>query len=88
MCLPHHDAIIRTGGRSLSCSMNKGDMILVYKILHEFLEGVQWRDFFQMADTSRLRGHSLKLAAANVIVATRTVLQHSLAFYVVFRGRE
>ncbi len=27
----------------------------------DFLEGVQWRDFFQMADTSRLRGHSLKL---------------------------
>ncbi len=41
--------------------MNKGDMILVYKILHLYLEGVQWRDFFQMADTSRLRGHSLKL---------------------------
>ncbi len=32
--------------------MNKGDMILVYKILS---------DFFQMTDTSRLRGHSLKL---------------------------
>ncbi len=41
--------------------MNKGDMILVYKILHGSLEGIQWRDFFQMADTSRLRGHSLKL---------------------------
>ncbi len=41
--------------------MNKGDMILVYKILHGSLEGVQWRDFFQTADTSRLRGHSLKL---------------------------
>ncbi len=26
-----------------------------------FLEGVQWRNFFQMADTSRLRGHPLKL---------------------------
>ncbi len=37
---------------SLSCRMNKGDMILVYKILHGSLEGVQWRDFFQMADTS------------------------------------
>ncbi len=36
-------------------------MILVYKILHGYLEGIQWRDFFQMADTSRLRGHSLKL---------------------------
>ncbi len=46
---------------SLSCRMNKGDMILVYKILHGSLEGIQWRDFFQMADTSRLRGHSLKL---------------------------
>ncbi len=36
-------------------------MILVYKILHVSLEGIQWRDFFQMADTSRLRGYSLKL---------------------------
>ncbi len=36
-------------------------MILVYKILHGSLQGVQWRDFFQMADTSRRRGHSLKL---------------------------
>ncbi len=36
-------------------------MILVYKILQGSLEGVQWRDFFQMAGTSRLRGHSLKL---------------------------
>ncbi len=33
----------------------------MHKILHGFLEGVQWRDFFQMADTSRLRGHSQKL---------------------------
>ncbi len=46
---------------SLSCRMDKGDMILVYKILHGFLEGVQWQDFFQMADTSRMRGHPLKL---------------------------
>ncbi len=46
---------------SLSCRMDKGDMILVYKILHGFLEGVQWQNFFQMADTSRLRGHPLKL---------------------------
>ncbi len=30
-------------------------MILVYKILHGFLEGVQ------MADTSRMRGHSINL---------------------------
>ncbi len=36
-------------------------MILVYKILHGFLEGVQWQDFFQKSDTSRLRGHPLKL---------------------------
>ncbi len=36
-------------------------MILVYKILHGFLEGAQWQDFFQMTDTSRLRGHPLKL---------------------------
>ncbi len=49
---------------SLSCRMDKGDMMLVYKILHDFLEGVQWRDFFQMADSSRLRGHSLKLRKA------------------------
>ncbi len=41
--------------------MDKGDMILVYKILHGFLEGVQWQNFFQMADTSRLRGHPLNL---------------------------
>ncbi len=46
---------------SLSCRMDKGDMILVYKILHGFLKGVQWQDFFQMADTSRLRGYPLKL---------------------------
>ncbi len=31
----------------------KGDLILV-------LEGVQWQDVFQMADTSRRRGHPLK----------------------------
>ncbi len=41
--------------------VDKGDMILVYKILHGFLEGVKWQDFFQMAGTSRLRGHPLKL---------------------------
>ncbi len=41
--------------------MDKGDMVLAYKILHCFLEGVQWWNFFQMADTSRLRGHSMKL---------------------------
>ncbi len=41
--------------------MNKGDIILAYKILHGSLGGVQWRDFFQMTDTSRLRGRSLKL---------------------------
>ncbi len=35
--------------------MDKGDMIWLYKILHGFLEGLQWQDFFQMADTSRLR---------------------------------
>ncbi len=46
---------------SLSCRMDKEHMILVYKILHGFLEGVQWQDFFQMAGTSRLRGHPLKL---------------------------
>ncbi len=40
--------------------MNKGDMI-AYKIFHGSLEGVQWRDFFQMVDTSKLRGHSLKM---------------------------
>ncbi len=39
---------------SLSCRMNKGDMILVYKILHGSLKGVYWRHIFQMADTSRL----------------------------------
>ncbi len=31
---------------SLSCRINKGDIILVYKILHGSLEGIQWRDFF------------------------------------------
>ncbi len=46
---------------SLSCRIDKGDMILVFKILHGFLEHVQWCDVFQMADTTRLRGHSLKL---------------------------
>ncbi len=33
--------------------MDKGDMLLVYKIFHGFLEGVQWQNFFQMADTSK-----------------------------------
>ncbi len=28
---------------------------------NESHKGVQWQDFFQMADTSRLRGHPLKL---------------------------
>ncbi len=46
---------------SLSCRTDKGDMIFVSKILHGFLEGVQWQDFFQMADISGLRGHPLKL---------------------------
>ncbi len=46
---------------SLSCMMDKGDIILVYQILSGFLEGVQWRDFFQKADISRLRGRPLKL---------------------------
>ncbi len=46
---------------SLSCRMDRGDMILVYTILHGFLEGVQWQKFVQMADTSGLRGHPLKL---------------------------
>ncbi len=41
--------------------MDKGDMISVYKTLHGFLGGVQWQDFFQVADTSRLRGHPLNL---------------------------
>ncbi len=45
----------------LSCRMDKGEMILVYKILHGFLEGVQWQNFFQMADTSTLQGHPLEL---------------------------
>ncbi len=45
----------------LSCRMSKGEMILVYKILHGSLEGVQWLDFFQMGGPSRLRGHSVKL---------------------------
>ncbi len=44
---------------SLSCRVRKGDLILVYKIFHGFLEGVQWRNILQMADTSRLRGHPL-----------------------------
>ncbi len=41
--------------------MSMEDMIQVYKILHGSLEGVQCHDFFPMADTSRLLGHSLKL---------------------------
>ncbi len=36
-------------------------MIIVYKILHGFLEGVQWRNFFKMDDTFRLPGHPPKL---------------------------
>ncbi len=46
---------------SMFCRMDEEDIILVHKILHGFLEGVQWRNFFQMVDTSRLRGHPLKL---------------------------
>ncbi len=46
---------------SLSCRLNTGDMVMVFKILHGSLEGIQWCDFFQMADTSRLRGHFIKL---------------------------
>ncbi len=41
--------------------MDKGDLILVNNILLGFLVGVQCRNFFQMADTSKLRGHPLKL---------------------------
>ncbi len=41
--------------------MDKGDIILAYKILQCFLVGVQWRNFFKVADTSRQRGHTLKL---------------------------
>ncbi len=36
-------------------------MILVYEIDHGFMEGVPFQGFFQMADTSRLREHPLKL---------------------------
>ncbi len=36
-------------------------MIFVIKILRGVLECVHLRDFFQMADTSRLQGHSLEL---------------------------
>ncbi len=32
-----------------------------YNVLHDFLEGVQWRTFSKTADTPRVRGHSLKL---------------------------
>ncbi len=46
---------------SLSRRMEKGDMILGHIIFHGFLKGVQWQNFFQMADTSRLRGHPPKL---------------------------
>ncbi len=48
---------------SLFCRLGKRGMILVYKILHGFLEIVQWRDFFQMA-------------AATVTATERTVLAH------------
>ncbi len=36
-------------------------MILAYKILHGFMESIQWCGLLQMANTCRLRGHSLKL---------------------------
>ncbi len=45
--------------------MDNGDMILVYKIFHGFLEGVQWRGFFQMADTSE------KVRSAKVYLQTK-----------------
>ncbi len=45
---------------SSSCRMDKRDMILVYKIHHDFLEGVQRQNFFHDF-TFRLRIHPLKL---------------------------
>ncbi len=41
--------------------LHEGDTNLAYLILHGSLEDVQWCDFFQMADTPRLRGHSLNM---------------------------
>ncbi len=46
---------------SLSRRVVKEDKMLVNKSPHDLMEGVQWNDFFQVADTSRLRGHYLKL---------------------------
>ncbi len=39
----------------------KGKMSLVYKIRYDVLEGVQWYDVLQAANTSKLCGHCLKL---------------------------
>ncbi len=45
----------------MSYRVDKRDVILAYRILHGFMESIQWGGFFQMDNTSRLRGHSLKL---------------------------
>ncbi len=44
--IEYDDRVHLLNHASLSCRMDKGDMILVNKILHGFLEGVQWQNFF------------------------------------------
>ncbi len=39
----------------------KGEMLLVYKIRYDVLEVVQWYDVLQVASTSKLCRHCLKL---------------------------
>ncbi len=41
---------------SMSFRMDKGNMILVYKIPHGLLEDGQWRNSFQVADTKTAKG--------------------------------
>ncbi len=46
---------------TLYLRIDKGDTILVYKILYRFLVDVQWREFFLVVDSSRPRRQSMKL---------------------------
>ncbi len=41
---------------SFSCRMKTGDMVLIYNILHCFLEGLQWNNFFLIYAILRLSG--------------------------------
>ncbi len=62
--------------------MNKGDTILVYKILYCFLVGVQWCEFFLMADSSRPRKQSMKLKKERAKLDLRKLTLNPRAFII------